>query len=386
MPPVPPFRRALGATSLLTALGLAAAAPLIASGAPAAASEKGEVTIVASGLNAPRGIAFSPNGALYVAEAGTGGSHTTTAQQCEQVPPPVGPYSGGFTSDIARISENGHRNVIAGHLPSDQTSPDTGGLVSGVADLTFFDGKLYGIDAGAGCSHGHLHRPNTLFRVDRDGSLTSIANLSRFLKTHPTANENPADFEPDGTWYSVITVGDAFYAVEPNHGEIDSITPSGIISRFVDVSAEAATLCPGAHACGDPPGHVVPTALAYHDGSFYLVNLDVFDPGFQNHSHVYKIGKDGTMRIFAGGLNAALGIAFDRKGRLYVLESFTGSFAPVPNSGMVVRWNGTGWTTVVSGLNFPTAMTLGPDGDLYISNCGYACPPGAGQVLQVDID
>jgi DNA-binding beta-propeller fold protein YncE len=53
---------------------------------------------------------------------------------------------------------------------------------------------------------------------------------------------------------------------------------------------------------------------------------------------------------------------------------------------MVVRLNASGgWDTIASGLNFPTAMTFGPDGKLYVSNCGFLCPAGAGQVVRIDV-
>ena len=52
------------------------------------------VTVVAIGLNNPRGLAFSENGALYVAEGGTGGTASTVGQ-CTQVVPPIGPYTEG---------------------------------------------------------------------------------------------------------------------------------------------------------------------------------------------------------------------------------------------------------------------------------------------------
>jgi hypothetical protein len=38
-------------------------------------------TVFAGGLDTPRGLRFSPQGVLYVAEAGSGGASTTTSDQ-----------------------------------------------------------------------------------------------------------------------------------------------------------------------------------------------------------------------------------------------------------------------------------------------------------------
>ena len=39
---------------------------------------------------------------------------------------------------------------------------------------------------------------------------------------------------------------------------------------------------------------------------------------------------------------------------------------------------------VLTGLVVPTAMTIGPDHEIYISNFGPA-PPGLGQILRVEV-
>src|SRR5438045_4173086 len=76
-----------------------------------------EPEIFATGLDNPRGLKFGPDGNLYVAEGGTGGSMSTSGL-CDQVPSPVGPYTGGFTSRITRINAMGNRHTVIDGLPS----------------------------------------------------------------------------------------------------------------------------------------------------------------------------------------------------------------------------------------------------------------------------
>jgi hypothetical protein len=342
------------------------------------------VTVYASGLYNPRGLTFGPDGDLYVAEGGSGGSNSTVGQ-CDQVPAPVGPYTGGFTSRISKIAPDGTLTTVADKLPSSQTSTMSGSLVSGVSDVKFIGSTLYGMEAGAGCSHGLMGTDNTIFVVNADGTTTTVADLSAFVKANPVANPEPSvppgDFEPDGTWWSMVAVRGALYATEPNHQELDKIMPDGTISRVIDMSVQFPGTIP-------PNDWVGPTGIAYH-GNFYVGTLGQF-PVTPGNESIYKITPSGQLGTAASGLTAVLGVAFDNQGQMYALETDTVAGFPGPGaagSGMVVRVNDDGsLSTVVSGLVFPTAMTFGPDGALYISNFGFGAPPiGLGQILRVDL-
>jgi len=364
---------AVGLRCLSVAALLATA--LLGSMPSAQAAAAPTLSVVASGLENPRGLTVGPDDQLYVAEGGLGGTQTTTPQDCQQVPPPVGPYSGGFTARISRINpRTGTRTTVAGNLPSSQTSAAEGSGVSGVADVAFIDDTLYALISGAGCSHGLKNTVNSVLRIDRYGRTTQVADLSSFIMAHPVAHPNPADFEPDGTWYSMVAVGDRLYVVEPNHGEIDVVTPSAdTIRRLVDVSATQ--------------GHIVPTALAHADGGFLFGNLGQFVPSGPPIG-VRRVARDGSISLVADSLTAVTGLAVHH-GRIYALEAFTGFFAPTPavaTTGTVVRLNPKthAWEPVVTGLSFPTAMTFDEEGNLFISNKGFGQPTNtAGEVVKV---
>lgn len=382
----------LNGRSLLTALVLAAGAVIVDAGVgfageatavPSHASASAVATVFATGLVNPRGLTFGPDGKLYVAEGGfpvppTVGAPPGLGGVCSAGAGGPGEYFGSTTgSRISRIDARGHVETFVGGLPSSQAA----GLASGVADVAFVGHTLYAIFAGAGCSHGVPSIPNGVIRVNPDRSWTMIANLSAFQQAHPVANPTDpitGDFEPDGTWYSMIAVRGDLYAVEPNHGELDKITPSGKVSRVVDISASQ--------------GHVVPTVVTQH-GVFYVSNLGRFDPDSLNTQSVYQITPSGNIKVVATGLSKVLGIAFDGRARMYVLESSfsTSDPGPEPATARLIRILPNGKQQVLidgsSGiLSVPAGMTYGPDGALYISNIGFGAPPiGLGQVVRVEI-
>jgi hypothetical protein len=255
-------------------------------------------------------------------------------------------------------------------LPSSQTTPDIGSLVSGVADVKFIENTLYALTAGSGCSHGLEGTTNGIFKVNSNNTWTMIADLSAFQKAHPVAAPNPGDFEPDGTWYGMVVVRNEFYAVEPNHGELDAVSLDGTIRRVADISATQ--------------GHIVPSAIAYH-GNFYVGNLNTF-PIEEGGAKILKITPSGQVKVVETGVTTVLGVAFDHEANMYILENTTGNPGPTPGTGKVLRVTDSGLEEIATGLSLPTAMTFGPDGALYVSNWGFGAPPiGMGQVVRITV-
>jgi hypothetical protein len=339
------------------------------SGPPALAA----VSVFASGFNNPRGLKFGPDGYLYVAEGGTGGTNSTD-RQCPQVGA-VGPYTGSTTgSRISKVSPAGVVSTVLDNLPSSSTSEATGMLTSGVADVEFIGNTLYGLLSGAGCSHGVPSIPNQVFRVNANGTSTMIADLSAYYQSHPTLHENMGDFEPDGTPYSMIGVRGDLYVVEPNRGSFDRVSTDGSISRVADISATM--------------GHIVPTSVSYH-GDFFIGNLNTF-PIVPGSAQILKVTPSGEVKPWVTGLTTILGSVWDGRGRLYVLESSAAPGNPTPFTGRVRRVDPSGQiTTVADNLFLPSGMTLGPDGNLYVSNVGFGplfLVVGQGQILKIQIN
>jgi len=390
------------ARSLSTALVLTAVAGSLAPLPTVAQQQPSPSSVFVSGLQAPRGLRFGPDGYLYVAEAGKGGTYgpnDPTYPKCDQVPGPFpGPYTGAKTARISRIDHNGKRTTLASGFPSTQ---DVGGDLMGVADVVFMDGTLYAVVAGGGCSHGNPDSPSGIARVDRNtGKWNLIAKVGDWLKTHPAKYPSADDFEPDGSLYSAIAVDGTLYTVEPNHGQVLSVTKDGTIRQVIDISASE--------------GHIVPTSIAEWQGDFYVGNLNLFPidpqwariltisragfegdlaPGFGKDGHGWQDRHSYQIVNSKAGFTTVVAVDFGPDGLLYALELCDDPTKPYPafGGGKVLRVKRSGEIeTVITGLDVPTGMTFGPDGWLYISNRG-AVPAGtplgleAGQILRFNV-
>jgi hypothetical protein len=393
-------------SSSLISLALASAAT--AQGAfppPPTTHGSARVTVVASGLHDPRGLALGPKGALYVAEAGIdegvfvpppppAPNEPPTRDRCE-VYWPVGPKTPGNTARISRIERSGEVVPIVVGEASAAANLLIGGDRFGFSDVALIGRKPFVLRQGGGCSHGHPDAPNGILQVRRDGSTRLLADLSAYLRgTVDSKNPADGDFEPDGVWNSLVWAFGSFYAVEPNHGVLVRVDRKGRIERVADLIAAAAQLDP-AH-----DGDRTFTVLAPHEGWLYVGTLGRIDT--EQSADIYRVSpQSGAVEHVATGLHGLMGLDFGRDGALYALETTQAGVSPPfsdPSAGRLVRVEADGsLTPIVSGLAFPVGLVAGRAGELYVSNCSYHCDDRsafpatlpslrAGQVLRVDIE
>src|SRR6266508_3858138 len=97
---------------------------------------------------------------------------------------------------------------------------------------------------------------------------------------------------------------------------------------------------------------------------------------------VFRVVPGHRPQVFARGFTN-IDIAFDRRGRLHVLEIATNGILSGDFTGRLVRVNRNGSRTVLAseGLFAPGGIAIARDGSIYVANNGILA--GAGQVLRI---
>lgn len=313
----------------------------------------GGISVVASGLASPRGMAWDDEGVLYVAQAGTGETATSI----------------GAAASLVRI-EGGCPVEAASGLPS---TFDPFRDVLGPEDAAILDGQLYVLQGATGLlEEMNPATPNGVYAVEPDGRPRLVADLTAWILANPT-ELTPGDANELGEPYRMQAGDGGLWVLESNRGELLWVTPDGQVSRVADLSAD----------------HPVWTALAVApDGTVYAGTLTP-SPHLEGSARVVSITPDGAVREVWRGLSTVTGLAFGADASLYALEMATG-IAPdgsMPaGSGRVVRRTGPeSHDVVVSGLDYPIALEVGPDGGLYVALPAYGANDQAGAIIRADL-
>jgi glucose/arabinose dehydrogenase len=349
-------RRVIGtlARSALTAAGVLACA------AASAADFSGSV--IASGLNNPRGLSFAADGSLYIAEAGLpGGAGPSTLVRGV-------PNIFTQTGSITRYFNGAQTRVLTG-LPSIYAR-DTLETI-GPSDVTFgANGTLFAT-IGAGVN------PNVR-STDLAPNGSGLGRVATFGLSYDVANHealnNPAGGPLDSNPWNTVADNGALVVTDAGGNSLLRIAPNGTISTIATF--------PGRDIGGGFPSDAVPTGLAVGaDGNYYVGQLTGF-PFTPGAAQIYRVEPDGDTTTFASGFTQISALEFGTDGSLYVLEYDANGLQVPGDAGALIRIAPDGSrTTIYDDLQNATGLAIGPDGALYVSNFGSQA--GAGEVVRI---
>jgi hypothetical protein len=358
------------------------------------------VDVVMTGLDNPRGLAFSPDGALYVAEAGSGGSGPCIT---------AGVGAGvcyGPTGAVSRLRKGVQERVATG-LPS-LVGPN-GTAQAGPNDIAFLG--LGGAHVTIGLQQNPLSRERLgeagmqfaqLIQLTPNGGWRFIADFGEFeIANNPDGRLN-TDGSPnlDTNPYGVLAIPGGHIVTDAGANALMQVAANGEISLLATFHARGSI--PPRPSFAPPPanplGDAVPTSVVIGpDGAYYVAELTGV-PFVDTRANIYRVvpGEAPRLHLISdaciGGFKMVMDIAFDAAGRLYVVQHATGALQAVgpgvliqitPDpaiSDICAAYRQGIRTVVMNGMNFPTSVAIGDDGAIYLTN--KARTPGEGEVLR----
>jgi hypothetical protein len=334
--------------------------------------------VVAKGLDNPRGLAIGPNGTLYVAEAGKGGSG----------PCGPGPEGGqvcyGKSGALTRVKDGVQKRVIKG-LPS--FAGEGGVAAEGPSDVSVLGqaGSLgrfvtvggFVTESGGARAISGDNRFQTLLR-SKGEELKRVADLLAYEKKN-----NPDGQQIDSDPYSLVTSKGKRVVADAGANDLLKVEGGDIstLAVFPDREVEG----PG----GDTVQiESVPDAVAKAPGGGYYVGELTGFPFPVGEARVYRVVPGSKPKVYAKDFTNIIDVAVGPKGGLYVLEiakkGLLQAFGPEGDfTGRLVHLSPDGKRKVVAskGLVAPTSVAVGPRGGLYVSNFGIF--PEEGQVVRI---
>jgi len=360
-------------------------ASILALAAPASAAQ---VEKIAGGLDNPRHLALGDD-ELYVAEAGRGGPGPCFPGEGGEGPPACV----GDTGAVTVIDDDGDQERLVEGLAS-FAEQGTGGGAIGPHGIFVVDGDKVLITNGGPTSanRDELAAQNPVanlfgrvLAIKEHGGIVRLADIWDFERDNnpdaqvgdPAVDSNAVDVLVD---HRRLVVADAGGNTLLTASKRDGIE---VLSLFEN------RLFPNPFGGPDIPTQTVPTGVVKGpDGDYYMSQLTGF-PFPVGGANVYRVDRDtGEAEVYASGFTNLMDLAFDEDGTLWVLEiDHDGLLNPGLDGAIyAVRRDGSKRQLELDpgALVFPGGITVGRDGDLYVTNKSVLA--GGGEVLRIEVD
>lgn len=384
------------------------------------AAQAASFSVIADGLDNPRNMAFGPDGSLYVTTSGKGGDgndgRCIASPSAQYIP-----LCAGQNGSVIKIAKDGTKTNVLSNLTSIALVP-SGEQAAGPADFKF-DSKgnaylLTGVAGDPTLRDTVLKAPDLgkLYKVDlASGSLTTLADFAQY-----EAANNPDGTDLISNPYAFAIKGDNAYVVDGGGNTVYSVgldgsgikNVAGVPQKLINLTVDQFPTLPEgtvnpAEGQPLPPGYTqasnglpvsnqsVPTGIAVApDGSLTLSEYTYF-PYPENEARILSVNPDDlSIKTIYDGFTQLTGVAYDADGSLYALQHINssewkniqqGGVITGDISGSLIKIAKDGTRTTVwsgNGLEAASGITVGADGNLYISN--RARLAGAGQVIRID--
>ncbi|MEV0717295.1 ScyD/ScyE family protein [Asanoa sp. NPDC050611] len=364
---------------LAGALVVTMLAPAVANAAPM--RNRAWVTVIARGLDNPRGVTIGYNGAVVLAEAGRGGRSDRCVVNPEGGKVCLG-LSGGITAVSAGRRGAWSQRRIVGGLPS--LAGRDGASAVGPHDVSPYGDREYVTALGLGGTPqsrfdlglaGLMLGQTLIVRSDRNGQSTRSFGDPAAFEGRRDPDRQGVDSNP----YSVLGTRNGAVAVDAGGNTLLAIDQRGVVSTLAVFPSRMV-----AGPSGDRVSmQAVPTSVVRGpDGAYYVGQLTGF-PFPVGGARVYRVVPGQQPTVVARGFTNIVDLAFDRQGRLLVLEIAKNGIASGDQTGALIRVDRRGnHTELVPGrLTAPGGLAVGADGSLFVTNRSTSA--GRGELLRI---
>ena len=278
----------------------------------------------------------------------------------------IGPDEALYVTDgpagrVLRVDpETGATTTHASGLPPALPAVGIGGAI----DVAFVGDTAYVLVTLVGPAFGQPEVVNGIYRIEKDGGATAVADLGAWSLAHPPTTDF---FVPSGVQYALQEFRGGLLVTDGHHNRVLRM------SRHGDIRELAAF------------GNVVPTGLEVHGRTIVMGGAGPI-PHLPEDGKVSRFTSGSPATVLASGASLVVDVEFGRCRELYALSQGVWDLPPTPenegkpaapDTGRLLRVEKEGsFAPVVEGLDRPTSLEFIDDTAFVVTLTG--------QVLRID--